>query len=85
MDGKALLADVLKAAGRLGLAPWERLVLVLALALLWVLGERGIQALREVVLVPQPLEQPSDDGRPADLPPASSNLTTSPDRPDGDI
>lgn len=67
MDARRLIADVLKEAARLGLSSWERLVLVLALALLLVMGRRGIDAIRAVELEPQ---EPRDEG--GALPPGTS-------------
>lgn len=53
MDGRRLIAEVFKEAGRLGLSRLERLALVLAVAVLIVLGRQGIAALKTLSLEPQ--------------------------------
>lgn len=55
MDGRSLLAQVIREAGRLGLSSWERLALILIVALLLVLGKRGLDALSRLTLEPQQL------------------------------
>ncbi len=59
VDGRSLLAQVIREASRLGLTPWERLALILVVALLLVLGRRGIEAVRGLALEPAlPPEEP---------------------------
>jgi hypothetical protein len=67
MDGRSLLAQVIREAGRLGLSSWERLALILIVALLLVMGQRGLDALKRLTLEQQVIvdengPQPPGDG-----------------------
>jgi hypothetical protein len=78
MNARRIFAEVIREAGRLGLAPWERLVLILAVALLIVMGREAREVLRNVKLEPQ---EPVDEGGKT-LP--GQPLDTDPDHPGGD-
>lgn len=68
MDRRSLLAQVIAEASRLGLMPWERLVLILVCAFLLVLGQRGIAAVKGLSFPPAPPPEPTnenDGGGPA--------------------
>lgn len=79
MDERGIFARVMAEAGRLGLAWWERVALILAAALVIVMGQEARRVLREIPITPQPLDPERDPS----LPDAQSNLTTDPDNPGG--
>jgi hypothetical protein len=70
-DGRSLLAQVIREAGRLGLAPWERLVLIVVVAFLLVLGRRGFDAVRALAIVSPPEPTRENDGGGPPLPDAT--------------
>jgi hypothetical protein len=76
MDPRSLFAKVMAEAGRLGLVWWERLVLILAVALLLVMGREARDVLRNLKLEPQ---EPADEG--GAMPPGQQ-FPTDPDRSD---
>lgn len=53
MDSRRLFAEVMAEAGKLGLTRWERLLLIVAVALLIVTGRRGFEALKNIKIEPQ--------------------------------
>ena len=52
MDARSTFAAVMDEAGRLGLAWWERIAVILAAALLLVMGKQAREVLRRVKVEP---------------------------------
>jgi hypothetical protein len=53
VDGRSVFAEVMSEAGRLGLRPLERIALIIAVALVVVMGKRGLAVLSRLELKPQ--------------------------------
>ncbi len=80
------LAAVIAEASALGLVWWERLALILALALFKVAGQKAFAGLWHAVasgkLTPPPLVVPSDGSAPGD--PTGTQVPTDPRHPGGE-
>lgn len=83
MDARRIFAAVMDEAGRLGLKPWERLALILAVALLLVMGKEARRVLVNVKFEPQ--DDPDHRDRPASVTTDSNGtpLTPGPIDPTG--
>ena len=75
MDARATFAAVMDEAGRLGLAWWERIAVILAVALLLVMGKEARNVLRRVKVEPWDVV----GGDPTITPPGANVDTTPPD------
>lgn len=83
---EGLLRTVLEEAQLLGLSWWERIGVILALALLLVLAKAGIRGIASIRLpppVPLPDYPPSDGSAPGDV--HGVPLPTDPEHPGGEF